>query len=164
MLSFTVCWVIPREWRGWKTSRFRPLAEETTHIYNFLSSLQAQSSNMGDRQLVSWSPSLCRLLLNASAQLWTQGEWAPTASAAGSGAHSIPGASAVTNPPRGKARVSSDRSALSSSNPLSRCPWPSPGAGGHLRSNKKWHLCPYQDTPLCEDPYRNMDWQTWQKW
>lgn len=35
MLSFTVCWVIPREWRGWKTSRFRPLAEETTHIYIF---------------------------------------------------------------------------------------------------------------------------------
>lgn len=47
MLSFTVCWVIPREWRGWKTSRFRPLAEETTHIYNLLSSLQAQSSNGG---------------------------------------------------------------------------------------------------------------------
>lgn len=79
MLSFTVCWVIPREWRGWKTSRFRPLAEETTHIYNFfLSSLQAQSSNVGDRQLVSWSPSLCRLLPHASAWLRTQGERAPT--------------------------------------------------------------------------------------
>lgn len=78
MLSFTVCWVIPREWRGWKTSRFRPLAEEITHIYIFLSSLQAQSSNVGDRQLVSWSPSLCRLLLHASARLRTQGERAPT--------------------------------------------------------------------------------------
>lgn len=78
MLSFTVCWVIPREWRGWKTSRFRPLAEETTHIYIFLSSLQAQSSNVGDRQLVSWSPSPCRLLPHASAWLRTQGKRAPT--------------------------------------------------------------------------------------
>lgn len=51
MLSFTVCWVIPREWRGWKTSRFRPLAEETTHIYIFLSSLQAQSRTWGTGSL-----------------------------------------------------------------------------------------------------------------
>lgn len=95
MLSFTVCWVIPREWRGWKTSRFRPLAEEITHIYIFLSSLQAQSSNVGDRQLVSWSPSLCRLLPHASARLRTQGNERPQpapALAARSGAHGIPGA------------------------------------------------------------------------
>lgn len=162
MLSFTVCWVIPREWRGWKTSRFRPLAEETTHIYIFFKLFTSPIQQRGGQAACFVVPipvpaaSACQCPAPDSGEtsahnlcrLRQRGP-VPTASRE---------PSAVTNPPQGRARGSSDRSAiLSSSDPLSRRPWPSPGAGGHLRSNKKWHLCPYQDTPLCEDPYRNMD-------
>lgn len=128
MLSFTVCWVIPREWRGWKTSRFRPLAEETTHIYIFLSSLQAQSSNVGDRQLVLWSPSLCRLLPHASARLWAQGKRVPTTF--GSGALSTLGAFCGHKSPSGATSGLRDCPAvLSSSDPL-------PGARGKARGRR----------------------------
>lgn len=77
MLSFTVCWVIPRERRGRKTSRDSEPWPKKPHIYIyifFLSSLQAQSSNAGDGQLTSSSPSPRRLPPHASARLRARGK------------------------------------------------------------------------------------------
>lgn len=128
MLSFTVCWVIPREWRGGKQVDSDPWPKKP-HIYIFfLSSLQAQSSNVGNRQLVSWSPSLCRLLPHASARLRAQGKRAPT-TCTGSG-------SGVRCPRHPRSRLRSqiplrgEHGAPPTAPPSSPPPIPCPGACG----------------------------------
>lgn len=129
MFSFTVCWVIPREQRGRKTSRDSDPRPKKPHIYIFfLSSLQAQSNNAGDGRLVSRSPSPHRLPPHTGTRLRLQdrggGIRAPTA---------LPGFGIGVRrrwhpknhrPPRGRARGSSDSSAVLSSDS------PRPGARG----------------------------------
>lgn len=160
MSSFTVCWVIPGERRGWKMSRDSDPWPKKPHIYILF--LKLFTSPVQQRG--GWA---ARFVVPVPAP-------APGSGLGGTSIHSLRrlqhwgSGHAASREPSAATNPSSGAS-MGLLWPLCRSlllwsPHPSPRAGGHLRSNKKWHLCPYQDTPLCEDPYRNMDWQTWQKW